>query len=356
MCAMKKVALLIGAVALSAVAPAALQRNTPSSQKPTLGAWGVDLTGMDKSVKPGDDFFDYANGAWYKNAVIPADRTATGSFPNLTILSEQRMTEIVKGLEAKPIGQLTAEEKKIRDLYDAYTDTAAIEKNGLAPARKDLDAIAAIKTLEDVAREMASPAVPDAGPFALTISADQKQPTRYIEQLAQSGLAMPNRDYYLKDDPALAATRDAYRKYLATMLTLAGAQDAAGRADAVFTLETNIAKAHWTAVESRDADKTYNPMTGAQLAAYAPGFPWAAFFAAKGIAETASAGRTVILRQNTAFPELAKVFAATPVQVWRDYLTVHYLHTMAPYLPKAFDTADFDFFEKTLAGQKERSE
>src|SRR5262249_55089584 len=163
----------------------------------------------------------------------------------------------------------TAEEKKIRDLYDAYTDTAAIEKNGLAPARKDLDAITAIKTLEDVAREMASPAIPGAGPFALTIAADQKQPTRYVAELAQSGLAMPNRDYYLRDDPALAAARDAYRKYVATMLTLTGAENAGARADAVFTLETDIAKAHWTAVESRDADKTYNPMTGTTLAAYA---------------------------------------------------------------------------------------
>src|SRR6476646_3485583 len=105
----------MGTVALSVVTPSAIQRDA-AAQKPTFGAWGVDLTGMDKSVKPGDDFFDYANGAWYKNAVIPADRTATGSFPNLTILSEQRMTEIVKGLEAKAVGQLTAEEKKIRDL------------------------------------------------------------------------------------------------------------------------------------------------------------------------------------------------------------------------------------------------
>src|SRR5215831_15140673 len=117
--------LVVGIVALSAAAPA---------PKPTFGAWGVDLAGMDKSVKPGNDFFDYANGTWYKNAVIPADRTAIGSFPSLTILSEQRMTTIVKGLEAK--SQPSAEERKIRDLYDAFTDTATIEKNGLTPAKK----------------------------------------------------------------------------------------------------------------------------------------------------------------------------------------------------------------------------
>ena len=351
---MRTIALFIGAAALSAVAPSVLQPNPSATQKPTFGDWGVDLTGMDTSVKPGDDFFDYANGTWYRNAVIPPDRTGTGSFPNLTILSEQRMTEIVKGLETKP--QPNAEERKMRDLYDAYTDTAAIEKNGLTPAQKDLAAIAALKTLDDVARAMGNPAVPTNGPFALAIAADPKEPTRYAPIVTQSGLGMPNRDYYLKDDSALAATRDAYRKYLAMMLTLAGnqtAQNVGARAEAVFTLETEIARDHWTAVESRDADQTYNPMTAAKLASSAPGFPWTTFLSAKGLSTTGPNGdRILIVRQNTAIPKLAALFAATPVPVWRDYLTVHYLHTMSGYLPKAFDDADFEFFGKVLGGQK----
>ena len=352
MCAMRKTVILIGAVALSAVGSAALQTDAPA-QKPVFGAWGVDLAGMDKSVRPGDDFFDYANGTWYKNAVIPPDRTATGSFASLTILSEQRMAEIVKGLETK--AQANAEEKKIRDLYGAYTDTVAIEKSGLAPAKKALDAIAALTSLEDVARAMGNPAVPVDGPFAVGIAADAKEPTRYVAAVTQSGLAMPNRDYYLKDDAALAATREAYRKYLKTMLTAAGGENAGARADAVFALETEIARAHWTAVESRDADKTYNAMTAGQLASSAPGFPWAAFLAAKGVSAKGPGGdRNLIVRQNTAVPKLAALFAATPVPVWRDYLTVHYLHTMSAYLPKAVDDADFEFFGKVLGGQKEQ--
>jgi putative endopeptidase len=166
---------------------------------------------------------------------------------------------------------------------------------------------------------------------------------------------MPNRDYYLKDDPALAQTRDAYRKYLVTMLTLAGEKDAQKRGDAVFALETGIAKIHWTAVERRNADKTYNPMTEAELAAYAPGFPWATFFAAEGLSAKGPKGdRHIVVRENTAFPGLAKLFAATPVSVWRDFLTVHYLHNMSAYLPKAFDDADFDFYGKVLGGQTEQ--
>jgi putative endopeptidase len=360
MCAMNKIAVLIlglGAVVSSAFRPSALQRNAPPSQKPTFGAWGVDLTGMDKIVEPGNDFFDYANGTWFKNAVIPSDRTATGSFPNLTILSEQRMTAIVQGLETQ--AEPNAEERKIRDLYDAYTDSAAIEKNGLTPAKTDLATIAALNTPDDVARAMGNPAVPVDGPFAVAIAADAKEPTRYVATVTQSGLAMPNRDYYLKDDPALATTREAYRKYLVTMLTLAtgenagNVQNVATRADAVFRLETEIARNHWTAVESRDADNTYNPITAAKLASSAPGFPWATFLAAKGLpAKGPNGDRMLIVRQNTAVPKLAALFAATPVPVWRDYLTVHYLHTMSAYLPKAFDDADFEFFGKTLGGQK----
>jgi putative endopeptidase len=353
---MRKIAILIGVFALSVVAPSAFLRNAQSTQKPTLGAWGVDLTGMDKSVKPGDDFFDYVNGTWYKNAVIPPDRTATGSFPDLTILSEQRMAALVKGLETK--SQPNAEERKIRDLYDAYADTGAIEKNGLAPAKKDLASIAALQALDEVARAMGNPAVPIEGPFAVAIAADAKDPTHYVATVTQSGLGMPNRDYYLKDDPALATTREAYRKYLSTTLTLAGdnnVQSAGARADAVFALETEIARDQWTAVESRDADKTYNPMTAAKLASFAPGFPWAPFLAAKGLSEKGPNGdRVLIVRQNTAVVKLAALFAATPVPVWRDYLTVHYLHSMSGYLPKAFDDADFEFFGKALGGQKEQ--
>src|SRR4051812_50102289 len=169
---MRSTALVVAAFVL--MSPGAV----PSGQsggKPTFGPWGVDLSGIDKSVKPGDDFFEYANGTWYKNAVIPSDRTSTGSSPNLTILSEQRMAALVNGLETS--AQPNTEERKIRDLYEAYTDTGAMEKTGLAPAKKDLAIIAALETLEDVARAMGNPAVPTDGPFAVAIFTDAKDPT-----------------------------------------------------------------------------------------------------------------------------------------------------------------------------------
>jgi len=349
---MKKIAFaLAGLAGVACIAVAA----TPPADKPQFGAWGVDLTGIDTSVKPGDDFFEYANGTWFKRTEIPADRTSTGSFQNLQILSEQRMMELIAGLEARDYATLSPEEKQIRDLYDAFTDTADIEKRGLDPIKPDLARIAALQTPQDVAKLMGDPTFPSSSDgYSIIgdgIAPDAKNSNVYVVTVGQSGLGMPNRDYYLKDDPALATTRDAYKKYLATMLSFAAeTKDLEARAAAVYALENGIATAQWPAADRRNADKVYNPMAVADLASFAPGFDWVAFFKAQGIDPT----RKVIVRENTAFPPLAALFAKTPVAVWRDYLTIHYLHSMAPFLPKAIDDADFDFNGKILGGQTQQ--
>jgi putative endopeptidase len=344
---MKRIAFALAG--LAGIACAAIAA-TPPSGKPELGTWGIDLTGMDRSVKPGDDFFEYANGAWFDRTEIPADRTSIGSFQMLQILSETRMKALIAGLEARDAATLSPEEKQIRDLYDAFTDTAGIEARGLSPAKADLDRIAALKTPQDVAKLMGDQAFPanGYGIAADTIAPDPKDSNVYVVTIAHSGLGMPDRDYYLKDDAALATTREAYEKYLATMLTLAGeSKDVPARAEAVYQLEAAIAASHWPRADRRNADKVYNPMTVEALSAFAPGFDWKGFFQAQGIDGT----RKVIVRENTAFPALAKTFAATPVAVWRDYLTIHYLHAVSGLLPKAIDDADFDFYGKVLGGQ-----
>jgi putative endopeptidase len=349
-----KTKIALGALACAAavaLAPASAQ--TPG--KPAFGTWGVDLTSMDKSVKPGDDFFLYVNGNWLKTAEIPADRTSTGSFQDLLILSEKRMRDIASDIEAKPYASLSPEEKQLRDLYDAFVNTKAIEAAGLAPAKRDLDYFAHLKTPVEVAQAMAAPDRSGESLFGNRIGPDAKNPNVYVVGLAPAGLGMPDRDYYLRDDKALAATRDAYRVHLAKMLMLAGDKDADKRAQAVYDLEVDIAKAHWAAADRRDADKNYNPMKVSQLVTFAPDFPWVAFFKAEGVTVNGPKGeRTVIVSQNTAIPTLAKLFAATPVAVWRDYLTIHYLDSMAPYLPTAIDDAHFDFYGKVLGGQSQQ--
>ncbi len=319
--------------------------------KPEYGNWGVDLSAIDPSVKPGDNFFDYVNGSWLKTAQIPADRSETGSFLSLQIKSEKDMKSIVASLEKKPYKDLTAEEKKLRDLYDAYTDEAQIEKNGLKPAEKDLKYIAGLKTKNDIAKAMASVRLSAGGIYTFDIEPDDKNPEAYAVNLYQSGLGMPDRNYYLKDDKAIVATRHAYKTFLTTMLSLAGVSDAEKRADAVLDLETKIAKVQWDRADRRDRTKTYNPMSVSDLEKLAPDFPWDTFLKERSISLKSPKGeRMVIVSEKSAFPELAKIFAETPVPVWRDYLTVHYLHAVASVLPKRFDDANFAFYGKILRG------
>ena len=323
--------------------------------KAELGQWGVELTGMDTAVKPGDNFFDYVNGTWLKTATIPADRSSTGSFQDLRIESEKRMKQIVDDLAAKPYDKLTTEEQKLRDLYDAFLDRKQIDSRGLAPVKADLAYIAGLRTHRDVARAMGSIKLQIDSIYNLYIGVDDKNPEAYSVNLLQGGLGMPDRDYYLRDDKALQTTRDAYKKYLAAMLTLADEKNAAARAEKVYALEAAIAKVQWPNADRRDADKVYNPMTISELEKFAPAFPWGPFLKEAGIPLTSPKGeRRAIVAEKSAFPKLAEIFAKTPVSVWRDYLTAHFLHAYAAYLPTAFDETDFDFYGKVVSGNTQQ--
>lgn len=337
------------------LASAAAMAEQPHGSKPAFGAWGVDLSSMDTSVKPGDDFYSYMNGKWLAKAQIPADRTSTGSFQNLQILSEKRMKDIVAELEAKPYNKLTPAEKQLRDLYDAYLDTDEIEKLGLKPAEKDLNWIKSLKSPEALATAMGTPGRGVDSLFGTTIEPDAKNSNAYVMNIMQGGLGLPDRDYYLRPDPSLASVREAYKKHLNQMLTLAGENNTSARAQAIYELESKIAKASWAAADRREAEKVYNPMTIAALEKFAPEFPWAAFFKAQGLSAHSPKGeRIVIVNENTAFPPLAKIFAETPVEVWRDWMIVHYLEGMSAYLPKRFDDATFAFHGKVIGGQQQQ--
>jgi len=319
--------------------------------KPELGTWGVDLTAMDRSVKPGDDFFSFVNGAWLKTTVIPPERTNIGTFQQLRILSEKRMRDIVSDLQTRPYDQLSPPEKKLRDLYETFVDQPQIEANGFTPIKADLATIRRIKSLDGVARAMASIKLATKSVFNLSIEVDEKDSNAYSVVVAQSGLGMPDRDYYLSNDGAIVATRDAYKKYLSAMLALAGLADTDKRAAAILAVETRIAQAHWTRAENRDETKTYNPMTVSDLKKLAPEFRWATFLRTTGIPFRGPKGeRVIVVKQKSAFSPLAKIFAQTPVSVWRDYLTVHYLHGVAPYLPKQVDDTNFAFNGTVLSG------
>jgi len=336
-----------------AVLLAALAAAAPGTTPPQYPPWGLSLEYLDASVAPGENFFRHANGLWLRTATIPTDRRVAGVNLEVQRANEAKLRAIVASLVAAPAAQLSDEERKLRDLYLAFVDTAAIEAAGLTPVAKDLERIAALASPAAVAEFMASPPTHTDGPFDYAIIVDEKNPGAYIVNLTHSGLGLPDRDYYLRADPKLEATRAAYRKYLTDMLALGGVHDAA-RAAAVYELELRIARAHWPAEDRREVEKTYNLMSLSQLEQLAPGFPWRAYLGAAGVPPAAgSRERRLDVAEKSAFPKLAALFAATPLPVWRDYLTVHYLHEHAHYLPKEFDGTDFAFYGVILRGQKQ---
>ena len=341
---MKRSALLAGAAVIVAVASAAL------AGVPAVRPWGVELTYVDNSVKPGDDFFKYSNGIWIKHDTIPADRTYSGVNLELDLQNEARLKGLVADLAKTPDDKLTAEGRKLRDLYNAYMDTKQIEAAGLKPAQADLAKIAAYTSLSQVAAAIGDPALGLDGPFGFYIGVDDKNSSAYSINLYQSGLGMPDRDYYLKTDAEILKAQAAYKKYLAAMLDIIGHTDSGARAEKVYALELALAKVSWPAADRRDADKIYNPMTIADLKKLVPGFDWDAMFKAAGVPETGGK-RKVIVAENTAFPNLAKVFASTPIEVWRDYLAIRYMHHFAAFLPKKVDDTDFAFYGTALGGK-----
>lgn len=344
-------AVAVSLAVLGAGCAAVVEATGGKTQKAAVGEWGFDTAGMDMSVKPGDDFFRYANGTWLKTVQIPADRSGWGTWYELDEAAERDVRAIIDEVSAKqnPAGSI---EQKIGDTFAAYMDVDAIEKAGLDPARPALADIAAAKTHEDIARLMGRPDLPVGGPMAFSWGLDRKNPARYSMDINQGGLGLPNRDYYLKDDDKFREARAKYRAYLETVLTLADYPDAAKAADAIMALETKFAEVQWPIEKQRNRDLTYNPKTRAELKSFAPQFPWQAFLESSGLSEH----DFYIVYETDAVQKLARLFSKTPVSTWRAYLTERYLHSNADILPKAFDEARFDMFGRTLAGSQQQRE
>ena len=322
---------------------------TSMRPKAAIGDIGLDLTAGNPQVKPGDDFFAYASGHWYDTFEIPPDRTSFGPFNTLDELSKERVRHIIESAVAThPAAGTPAQ--KIGDYYASYMDEGALEAQGLAPAREDLGRIAAAKTRKDIATLFGVPGF--ASLFDVDLPPDFKNPDRYSVVISQSSLGLPDRDYYLKDEPHLRELRMKYTAYIEKMLTLGDVPQAHAKAAAIMKLETEVARRQWPIEKRRDVDLTYNPRTKPQLLVYAPGFPWQSFLDSSEIGSR----QDLVLSELSAIRELAALFKRTPVPTLRAYLTFHYLSDHAPYLPKRFDEARFDFYGRTLRGQPQLRE
>jgi len=328
----------------SAVEDIAVDPNAPQ-----IGAFGLAVKDIDAAVDPGDDFYAYVNGDWLKSFKIPEEYSSYGSFTLLAERSEQRLKAIVDELSAKrPLSQ---DEQRVRDFHSSYLDVAAISARGLAPLAEDFAAIDAIGDAESLGAFFADPSVRARAPIALIISTDLKRPDRYALYAGQSGLGMPNRDYYLEEK--FADKQAKYHAYIETMLGLAGVNDAAGAAQRIYALELEMAKVHWEPAKRRNRDLMYNLKTIDDLEAFAPGAPWRAMLASAGLADRAE----IIVREDDAVQKLGALVASTPIETWREYLKFHLVSANADVLPPAFDEANFAFFGTELRGtpkQKER--
>ncbi|MEO6227534.1 MAG: M13-type metalloendopeptidase [Thermomonas sp.] len=317
---------------------------------------GIDQAGIDKTVQPGDDFNAYANGAWLKTAEIPADRSSTGAFVKVFELSEQRNKDLIQSIAAsKPAAGTDA--ARIADYYAAFMDDATIETRGLEPLKPRLEQIDGIADKTALAQVMGENLRVDVDPlnntnyqtehlFGLFVSQGLEDPQHSYPYLLQGGLGMPNRDYYLSSDAKMVALRSQYRGYVTAMLDQAGIKDAKTKAQSILALETKIAKAQASIVDTENIHKANNPWTMDDFTKKAPGLDWATYFKAGGIGDA----KTIYAWQPDAIAKLSALVASEPLQVWKDFLAFHTLNHNAGLLPKAYADLSFGFYGTALSG------
>jgi len=312
---------------------------------------GIGIRHIDPSVRAQDDFYQHVNGKWLKSVEIPADQSSWGSFIELyeTTLGQMRGL-IEKAAAGNPA--VGTDARRIGDYYASFMDEARIEQLGVTPLKGELARIAAIRDRAELPALLAHLGRIGVGqPFEYTIHQDNKDSTRYVADVQQGGLGMPDRDYFLKtDDAKMAAARTGYLAYVEKMLTMAGDNNAAANAKGIVDFENGIATLHWTKVDLRDPVKVYNKVMLADLGKVAPGFNWPAWLAAAGLA-----GKTdyVIVGQPSYLKSVVELANRTPLDTWKAYLSLRVLNAYAPFLSKNFVDEHFGFYGKALSGNQE---
>ena len=315
------------------------------TQKAAIGTFGIDLTAMDRSMRPGDDFFKFVNGAWLATFKMPADKTRYGAFDELRDKSEADVHGLLEELtRTQPAAGSV--QQKVLDLYSSWMDDARIETRGLEPLRAYFAAIDAAKTKADIVRLMSNNDY--ASPISLFIDPDPADTTRYVVNVGQGGLGMPDRDFYLDKSERFERYRAAYKIYVTRILELIGDPNPGTSADTVIGLETKLAATHWERAKQRDVLATNNPMDIAELKSTIGAIDWDAFLPAAGL----GAVQHVVVREKSALQSGTALLDAEPVDAWKRYLAFHIASDNAGSLPKAFDEANFNFYRKGLNGQE----
>jgi putative endopeptidase len=347
-------------LALGLAGASSLHQHLAAQTSDSSRSVGLDTAGMDRSVKPGDDFFAYANGTWIKETEIPPDKSGTGAGGILADSTDRQVADLIQTMARSSSG--TAEQKKIGDYYAAFMDTTAIDAAGLKPLQPTLDSIAAISDQKALARFLGTTLRADVDALnntnfytenllGLWVAQDLDDPAHYSPFLLQGGLGMPDRSYYVDTSSAMAAIRDKYQAHVAAMLGLAKVGEADTKARKIVQLETKIANAHWSREKSGDVKNGNNPWARSEFVTKAPGLDWEAYFDGAGLEK---ATRFVVW-QPSAVTGIAALVGSEPLDTWKDYLTFHAIQSRAAVLPSDFSKESFAFFGPVLSGaQKQR--
>jgi putative endopeptidase len=315
--------------------------HTPAPTAHVAPHSGIDLRYVDGSVRPQDDVYQYLNGKWLSDFQLPPDKGAYGSFTAIEDKTQIQLRRIVDGLDSAASGTADPDARKLADLYASFMNEAQLEALGSTPLQAEFAAIDAAQSMNALPALIAHLQSIGAGaPFGLGINLDARNSTQYAVILSQNGLGLPDRDYYLKDDPKLKDTRAKYLAHVQKMLALAGDRQAAADAAAILALETSLARIQWTRVQERDPVKTYNKTAIAALPALMPGLDWQSYVRDAGVDGRVD---SVIVRQPSYFTALSQVMAATPLPAWKAYFKWRVLSSSAPYLSKAFVDERFAF-------------
>jgi predicted metalloendopeptidase len=329
-------------------ANAATAETTGAAPSAPSLASGLDVQSIDASVGPQNDFYRFVNGRWLATTEIPSDKPSFGSFDIRFEDSLIQLRGIIEGAARDASAPAGSEVRKIGDLYRSFLDEKSLETLGTAPLRSELDRIAALADKHDVADLMAHlQQIGVTVAFGQRVHQDNRDSTKYVFDIGQDGLGMPDRDYYLKDDAELKKIRSEYRAHVQRTLALLGDKAAAEEAGRILALETALARVQWTKVENRDPIKAYNKVEISKLSTLAPTFDWKRYLVATGVNGKVN---YLIISQPSYVTEFGKILDRTPLSDWKNYLRFHLVSAYSPYLSKAYVDEDFGFSFTTLQG------
>lgn len=326
------------------------KQEMPAMQKTALAS-GIDKANMDLTVRPQDNFYRYVNGAWLNKSEIPGDKTSIGSFYDLRDEADDNVKAIIEELAATKNLTMGSDEQKVADLFRSYMNIEARNAAGTSPIQPMFDSINGLKDKNELATFFGENQKNGVGsPLAFYISVDAKDSTRYATHVWQSGLGLPDRDYYFNEAERFAQLRAGYTAHIEKMFNLAGLENGKAAAQTIMAIETKLAGFHWTKVESRNSTKRYNKFDVANLNTVTDAFNWTNYLAAQGV----SAQKDLIINQPSFVKGFGETFAATSLADWKTYLTFHTLSNFSGYLTTALDNENFEFFSKQLSGRKEQ--